>query len=122
MIIESVRVSEKAKTQLVKLKAKTGISQWNILCRWAFCYSLQEPSIPPKEDIITDSNIDMTWKTFGGKEKDIYLAILKQRLANDKIKPSDENIALFFKLHLHRGISFLFQKTKTIETLTSYGL
>lgn len=117
MSIESVRVSEKAKSQLIKLKTKTGINQWNILCRWAFCLSLKESTIPPNEDIVTDSNIEMTWKTFGGEKHTIYSALIKQRLVNDGIPLSKENIHLFFKLHLHRGISYLSKKTDSIESM-----
>jgi len=119
MSIESIRVSEKAKSQLTKLKTKTGITQWNILCRWALCLSLKEETIPPMEDIITDSNIEMTWKTFGGEKHAIYSALIKQRLVNDRIPLSKENIHLFFKLHLHRGISYLGQHCKSIESLPS---
>lgn len=39
MIIKQVRVSQQAKDQLSRLKAKTGIKNWNILCRWALLYS-----------------------------------------------------------------------------------
>jgi DNA sulfur modification protein DndE len=36
MIIKQVRLSQQAKDQLARLKGKTGIKNWNILCRWAF--------------------------------------------------------------------------------------
>lgn len=42
MIIKQVRVSQQAKDQLSRLKGKTGIKNWNVLCRWALCYSLSE--------------------------------------------------------------------------------
>ncbi|EAX0453961.1 DUF1832 domain-containing protein, partial [Salmonella enterica] len=57
MSIEHVRLSEKAKQQLITLKRRTGIDNWNVLCRWAFCLSLAEKAVPPHEDIITDSSI-----------------------------------------------------------------
>ena len=41
-MIETVRISEKGKTQLITLKRRTGIQNWNVLCRWAFCISLKE--------------------------------------------------------------------------------
>ena len=62
-MIETVKVSEKAKVQLITLKRKTGIQNWNVLCRWALCLSLAEKSIPPDENIVTDSSIEMTWPT-----------------------------------------------------------
>lgn len=117
MTIENIRLSEKAKSQLMKLKSKTGISQWNVLCRWAFCLSLRENTVPPIEDIVTDSNVEMTWKTFGGEYQEIYLALLKQRLTNDGIDLSKENLIRYFKLHLHRGVSYLSQKANSVESL-----
>jgi len=44
-MIETIRISEKGKQQLIQLKRKTGIDNWHTLCRWAFCISLAEPSI-----------------------------------------------------------------------------
>ena len=40
-----------AKEQLIRLKTRTGIPQWNILCRWAFCLSLAEPTPPTPIEI-----------------------------------------------------------------------
>lgn len=117
MIIESVRLSEKAKSQLIRIKARTGINQWNHLCRWAFCLSLREPSVPPFEDIATNSNVEMTWKTFGGEFQDVYLGLLKTRLVSDNINLTNSNIHLYFKLHLHRGISYLAKNSDSIASL-----
>ncbi|PUA28817.1 MAG: DNA sulfur modification protein DndE [Cellvibrio sp. 79] len=117
MLIESVRLSEKAKSQLVRIKARTGIHQWNHLCRWAFCLSLREPSVPPFEDIITNSNVEMTWKTFGGEFQDVYLGLLKTRLIKDNILLNNANLQKYFKLHLHRGISYLAKKSESITHL-----
>lgn len=36
MSVKQIRLSTHAKEQLIRLKTRTGISQWNILCRWAF--------------------------------------------------------------------------------------
>ena len=66
MIIRQVRVSQQAKDQLSRLKGKTGIKNWNVLCRWALCYSLSEKTIPTNIQINTDSNLEMSWRTFGG--------------------------------------------------------
>ena len=107
MTIETIHLSEKAKTQLLTLKRKTGIQHWNVLCRWAFCTSLAEESIPPHEDIPSDSSVEMTWKTFGGSHASVYMALLRQRAKYDKYSLNDENESYYFRLHLHRGISYL---------------
>ena len=37
MSLEHIRIAERAKDQLAKLKRSTGIPHWNVLCRWGFC-------------------------------------------------------------------------------------
>ena len=64
MSIETVRISQRGKDQLVKLKRITGIRNWNVLCRWALATSLADPTVPLVRDVKTDSNIEMTWRTF----------------------------------------------------------
>ncbi|PHS71157.1 MAG: DNA sulfur modification protein DndE [Cycloclasticus sp.] len=113
-MIETVRISEKGKQQLIQLKRKTGIDNWNTLCRWALCTSLAEPSIPPKEDIPADSNIEMTWKTFAGQHEGVYEALIKQRLIDDEIAIEDSSD--WFRIHIHRGISFLNNITTGISS------
>ena len=107
-MIENVRISEKAKNQLITLKRRTGIQNWNTLCRWALCISLAEETKPPHELIPSDSNVDMTWKTFTGGLEDEYLALVLQKAMDDNIEPSKDAIVAYFRLHLHRGISYMF--------------
>jgi len=74
MSIKQVRLSNQAKEQLIRLKTRTGIQQWNILCRWALCLSLKEKTPPTPIDIPADSNVEMTWQVFGGEHNELYLA------------------------------------------------
>ena len=111
-MIEIVRISEKAKFQLITLKRRTGIQNWNILCRWALCASLAEKSEPPHEDIPSDSSIEMTWKTFTGGEEELYLALVQLRASNAEISLDKESTIKYFRLHLHRGISYLVSNPK----------
>ena len=105
--LNTIKLSQTAKDQLTKLKRLTKIDQWNILCRWAFCRSLAEPTIPSPVPIPTDSNVEMTWRVFGGDISDILLIALKQRCHNDGLGTDKETLATQFRLHLHRGIGYL---------------
>lgn len=107
MSLEHIRVSERGRDQLVRLKRPTGIQQWNVLCRWAFCVSLADPSIPTPTKIPSDSSVEMTWKVFGGACDELYMALLKERCKRDGLGTSDEVISTQFRLHLHRGIGIL---------------
>ena len=123
-MIDTVRVSEKAKTQLVTLKRRTGIQNWNVLCRWAFCLSLAEAARPPNENIVADSSIEMTWKTFAGGREELYRSLLVLRARRDGIALDKESLVKYFKLHLHRGIAYLNASTsvKSIEGLARLAL
>ena len=107
MAVEYIRLSQQAKDHLVKLKRLTGIVHWNVLCRWALCVSLAEQSIPPPIKIPADSNVEMNWKIFGGRYADLYMMLLKERCVRDGLGVESDTIAQQFRLHLHRGISYL---------------
>ena len=115
--VDRVRISQAAKDQLIKLKRVTKIDQWNILCRWAFCRSLAEPTPPSPVAIPADSNVEMTWQVFGGVSGDLLIVALKQRCHNDQLGKDQETLATQFRLHLHRGIGYLAAdpNTKTLE-------
>ena len=60
MSLKQIRLSAQAKEQLVRLKTRTGIPQWNILCRWAFCLSLRQPAPLTPVEVPADSNVEMS--------------------------------------------------------------
>lgn len=107
MSLETVRLSQSAKDQLSRLKRTTGIKHWNVLCRWALATSLNDESPPLIREVITDSNVEMTWKTFSGQYADVYLAVLKLRCIQDRNEPTEENIGRTLTVHIHRGIGYL---------------
>ncbi|NJK38813.1 MAG: DNA sulfur modification protein DndE [Oscillatoriales cyanobacterium RM2_1_1] len=121
--IDRIKLSQTAKDQLIKLKRVTKIDQWNILCRWALCRSLAEPTPPSPIPIPTDSNVEMSWLVFGGSIADLLVIALKQRCHNDGLPTDKEILAEQLKLHLHRGIGYLAGDVhlKTIENLVSLG-
>lgn len=107
MAVEHIRLSQQAKDQLVKLKRITGIEHWNVLCRWALCVSLTEQSKPSSVKIPADSNVEMSWKVFGGRYADLYTALIKERCVRDGLGTDPKTLAWQFRLHLHRGISYM---------------
>lgn len=118
MAIENVHLTYKAKDQLIKLKRATGIQNWNILCRWAFCHSLADKSPLPPVNLPNENAVEMTWRVFGGQHHEIYTALLKERCKSDGLILDKGVIAHQFKLHLHRGIGQLAEYIDTnIEQL-----
>jgi len=125
MKIEQIKLSQTAKEQLTKLKRRTGLKNWNVLCRWAFCRSLAEPKAPSPVPIPADSSVEMDWRTFAGAQGDLYMALLKDRCLQDGITLGDDPAELGkqFRLHLHRGIAYLAgdKELQSIEDLVAYA-
>lgn len=105
--VETVRIDERGKQHLISAKRRTGLKNWNVLCRWALCMSLAEDTQPAPLDEQAFSNVEMTWSTFAGKHADLYTALIAARCTQDGIEPSPENMAEVFRAHLQRGLLYL---------------
>lgn len=107
MIIKQIKLTNVSKDRLGRLKGKTGIKNWNVLCRWALCYSLSENTMPTDIPIVADSNVEMSWYTFGGEYSDIYDAIMVAWCKKMGLPTDEETLTKYFKLHIERGIAHL---------------
>ena len=107
MIVKQIRLSNRAKERLSRLKGKTGIKNWNVLCRWAYCYSLKENTIPTPENMDADSNVEMSWYTFAGEYSDLYEALIIAWCKKMDIPTDNDTMAKYIKMHIERGISYL---------------
>ncbi|MSS58442.1 DNA sulfur modification protein DndE [Erysipelotrichaceae bacterium Oil+RF-744-GAM-WT-6] len=106
-MIKQIKLSNEEKEKISRLKGKTGIQNWNILCRWALCYSLSEKSIPTDIPITLDSNVEMSWQTFAGEYDELYYALVKAWCIQMGLSTDDETVDKYFKLNLDRGIKHL---------------
>ena len=124
MSIETIRLSQRAKEILINMKRPTGISNWNVLCRWALCLSLAEPTPPPRLDSEPTSNVEMTWKTFGGEFARVYRTVLMLRY-HQETQTSEEKTSLqdYLQRHLSRGIGYLAaKKVENIKELAALSV
>lgn len=116
MILRQIKLSVQDKEKLSRLKGKTGVQYWNVLCRWALCFSLKEPSVPVNIEQPADSNLEMSWVTFGGENYKLFESLVKARCIKDNLPTDNATLAKYFKLHLSRGISYL-SGTNLIKSL-----
>ena len=107
MFIKQIKLPTQSKDRLSRLKGKTGIQNWNVLCRWALCFSLSESTIPTDFELPADSNLEMSWLTFAGENHEIYEALVRAWCIQNDLSTDEETLSKFFKLHLNRGISYL---------------
>lgn len=107
MIVKQIKLSNVSKERLGRLKGKTGIKNWNVLCRWALCYSLSENTMPTDIPIVADSNVEMSWYTFGGEYSELYDALMIAWCKKMELPTDGETLSKYFKLHIERGIAYL---------------
>jgi DNA sulfur modification protein DndE len=103
----SIRFSQTARDQLARLKRHTGIEHMNVLARWALCTSLSESTSPPPIKIPADSNLEMSWDVFGGRDGEILFGLVKQRCVEERLSLDEEAVAQQLRLHVHRGLAYL---------------
>lgn len=105
--IDTVRLDAETRTRLLTLKKRTGIGQWNILCRWAFCLSLSDAT-PVRHHNETDIGaVEMAWQTFAGHEEVIYRHLLITRCQTEHGKVDRELLSSTLRHHIFRGASRL---------------
>ena len=105
--VETVRVSQKGRDILLKLKRHTGIENWNVLCRWALLASIREKNRPALIKNTGDPGIEMTWKIFAGEQSDIIAALVIQRAIADGLNDSADDRADCLRAHIARGLEYL---------------
>ena len=110
--LETIRIGKQGKDQLLKLRRSTGIENWNVICRWAFCCSVKEKTVPPYFQHKLDDGVEMTWKIFAGEQSEIFAAFCWIRAKKDGFPMTTEGVANCFRAHLYRGLTFLSSGSK----------
>ena len=106
--LQVIRLSKTEVDILNSIKRRTKITQWNVLCRMAFCISCADISEPPGlSEMGTESNVEIDWKTFAGNQGEIYSSLI---LAHKSLTKSNAELSEYFYRLLFRGIVRLKEK------------
>jgi len=96
-----VIVSSYTTKNLGIMRVRTGLTP-NILLRFAFCMSIKDPGIPNPDEYNQDGSV-LTSTVIFGEHEPIYLALMLNRLKQDKLDP-EEYLQRMTRAHLNRGI------------------
>lgn len=121
--MDVVKLDKQSKERLSVLKRRTGIAHNNVLCRWALCRSLAEPTAPMRTDG-DEVALEIRWETFAGELAPVLEALMRERLLTDGIAPDETALDAALRLHVHRGIGYLFgtRELSDIEALVRLAL
>ena len=115
--IDLLRTSANVRNSLTRIKTITGIPNWNIICRWAFCLSLKQTSLPREVDEKLDG-IEIDYDTLVGKNKSIYTQLLINNLITHKVEINKRNLTKYLNAHVNRGANIIYtNKLKDISGL-----
>jgi len=114
-MIESIRLTESEKEMLSRVKRKTGIASWNVLCRWAYLIGFSQERASSVEADGTRDAIEIRWDTFVGRNSSIYTAIT--RLQYSKESSNIKGIRVFDFVHkkLSTGIRVLSRSSAQVD-------
>jgi DNA sulfur modification protein DndE len=113
MNLRRIRFSEEVSKMLGRLKGRTGITP-NILARIAFCMSVEEPGIPHPSEFPTDGDRVIDRPVLLGTYDGLYVALIRERCAQDGLAPDDDELAEHFRAHVHRGVHLLHKRVKKL--------
>lgn len=135
MEIRNVRLSKRTKDQLSRLKRKTSIPTYNVLCRWALCHSLSgsesqtvqytksndAPDSPIGLSQEEEKILEIDWRVLGGEYCDVFVALISQTCIETGIEIDSAMINKQIKLHIETGVKQLVANDdiKNIESLLS---
>ena len=114
--VERIRLTNQEKGLLTRMKGATGLDNWNIFARWAFCYSLSmKEKISVQQDEESSFGIEMTWMVFAGKNFKIYQDLLVQECLALDLKPNKSNLNKVMRAHLSNGIKKMYSQVSSLD-------
>lgn len=117
LTIDILRTSLNVKSSLTRIKTITGISNWNIICRWALCLSLKQTSLPREVEEKLDG-VEIDFDTLVGKNKSIYTQLLINNLVTHNVAVDKKNLTKYLYAHVNRGVNIIYtNKLKDISGL-----
>ena len=121
LTIDILRTSSNVKSSLTRIKTITGISNWNIICRWALCLSLKQTSLPREVEEKLDG-VEIDYDTLVGKNKSIYTQLLINNLLTHNVTVDKKNLTKYLHAHVNRGVNIIYtNKLKDISGLMAFA-
>jgi DNA sulfur modification protein DndE len=117
--VDSLKISDRGRDLLIKLKRNTGLAHWNEICRLAFCLSLRDVSLPPPFDQVSDKSVTIDWKVFAGMHASIYSGLLVMRHKMDTSQGFDGTVEECLRRHVQRGLGSL---DAALDQASGFGL
>jgi DNA sulfur modification protein DndE len=115
VIINKIRISEKATNYLSYLRAKIKLTP-NIVCRFALCLSISDPT-PPDTRLDDEKGQEFSRYTLLGEYDEFYIGILKERMIEDGLD-LEKDLSSQLKAHINRGVMMFHTRIKDLSDIS----
>ena len=120
--LKSFQLSNEILEQISRFKRKTGISKNNVICRWAFYYSISldgSPLLNQNFSYPEGGKGEISWEVFGGEQSILLSKLLTKKCMDyDRNNPNINQILKDTLLsHIYRGLNQLLS-TKKINSIS----
>jgi DNA sulfur modification protein DndE len=105
--IDAIRLSASEKDLLIRIKRKTGIASWNVLCRWGLLLGINEGGGSRTATQEKRDAIEIRWDTFAGRYSDFLTACITLAYSNTQNRGVETSVSDFINTSLSRGIKTL---------------
>jgi DNA sulfur modification protein DndE len=116
MNFRRMRFTEDISQKLKLLKARTGITP-NILCRIAFCKSVETPSIPDPSEFAEYGDREIDRPVLLGAYDELFVAMIKERCKQDGLDVDEDELYEYFRAHVHRGVALVYKRVKKLPDM-----
>lgn len=118
MRFQKIRVSKDVENRFRLLKGATGLTP-NLICRFAFTYSIEDPRMLVPEQYDQDG-AELNRATLTGDQDDIMIGLLRERCHRDGLDIDDNALMVQHLIgHINRGIMAMSSNIKNIEDLVT---
>jgi DNA sulfur modification protein DndE len=111
--VESIRLSKTDKEALIRIKRKTGIESWNVLCRWALLLALADEESRYRVSQEKRDAVEIRWETFVGELKELITGLLLLSHSRSNSKKVCPSLGEYLHFKLSDGIKRL---AKAVES------
>lgn len=111
--VESIRLSKTDKEFLIRIKRKTGIESWNVLCRWALLLALADKESRFHVSHEKRDAVEIRWETFAGELKEVITGLLLLSDSRSGKKQGGHSLGEHLHFKLSDGIKRL---AKAVES------
>jgi len=109
--IDVVRLTASEKELLSRIKRKSSVDSWNVLCRWALALALSSDLNHLTRSQERRDAVEIRWETFAGQWSDVINASVRIAFCTYKCDGQPVSLSDFFQMVLARGIRMLAKQT-----------